>query len=133
MTDQTLLRPADLLQPAALTPAGLQPANMIFKRRFLVASLNLATIGVLAYVMARVLGDDGWSWLDFGILASFVLGTPWTVVGFWNAVLGFYLLHFASAPVAQPHLRLGLRGGLAIDRDRARQYQVLDAIAREGR
>jgi membrane glycosyltransferase len=111
MTDQTLLRPADLLRPAALTPSGLQPANMIFKRRLLVASLNLATIGVLAYVMARVLGDDGWSWLDFGIFASFVIGTPWTVVGFWNAVLGFYLLHFASAPVAQvsPFLKAGRR------------------------
>ena len=111
MTDQTLLRPADLSQPAALTPAGLQPASMIFKRRLLVASLNLATIGVLAYIMARVLGDDGWSWLDIGIFVSFVIGTPWTVVGFWNAVLGFYLLHVASSPVGQvsPFLKAGRR------------------------
>ncbi len=111
MTEWTLLRPADLSQPAALTPAGLQSASIIFKRRLLVASLNIVTIGVLAYVMARVLGDDGWSWLDSGIFVSFVLGTPWTVVGFWNAVIGFYLLHFATAPVAQvsPFLKAARR------------------------
>ena len=35
--------------------------------------------------------------------------------------------------VAQLDLGLGLVGGLAIDRGRPRQYQVLDAVAREGR
>jgi membrane glycosyltransferase len=111
MNEQTPLRLAQVPEPAKLTPAGLQSAGTIFKRRMFVGGLNVATIAVLAYFMARVLGDDGWSLLDVGIFASFVMGTPWTVVGFWNAVIGFYLLHFASAPVAQvsPFLKAGRR------------------------
>jgi membrane glycosyltransferase len=111
MNEQAPLRLVKSTPPAALTPAGLQPADMIFKRRLLVASLNLVTIGVLAYFMGRVLGDDGWTALDVGIFVSFVVGTPWTVVGFWNAVLGFYLLHFASSPMAKvsPFLKAGRR------------------------
>jgi membrane glycosyltransferase len=111
MNEQTPLRLAQVPEPAKLTPAGLQSAGTIFKRRLFVGSLNVATIAVLAYFMARVLGDDGWSLLDVGIFASFVIGTPWTVVGFWNAVIGFYLLHFASAPIAQvsPFLKAGRR------------------------
>ena len=111
MTEQISLRLARMSQSAPQTPAGLQRTSIIFQRRLLVAGLNIATIAVLAYFMARVLGDDGWSWLDIGIFASFVIGTPWTVIGFWNAVIGFYLLHLASHPVAQvsPFLKAARR------------------------
>jgi membrane glycosyltransferase len=111
MTEQIPLRLATMSQSAALTPAGLQRTSVIFQRRLLVAGLNVTTIAALAYFMSRVLGDDGWSWLDGGIFVSFVLGTPWTVIGFWNAVIGFYLLHLASHPVAQvsPFLKAARR------------------------
>lgn len=111
MTEQKPLRLAATSQPDAWTPAGLQRTSVIFKRRLLVGGLNLVTIAVLSYVMARVLGDDGWTGLDIGIFVSFVIGTPWTVVGFWNAVIGFYLLHVASSPMAQvsPFLKAGRR------------------------
>jgi membrane glycosyltransferase len=111
MNEQTPLRLLETAEPAAATPAGLQPASLIFRRRMLVASLNLGTIAVMAYFMARVLGDDGWTTLDMGIFASFVIGTPWTVVGFWNAVIGFSLLHFTKAPHARvsPFMKAGDR------------------------
>jgi membrane glycosyltransferase len=111
MNVQTPMRLAQASERGPMTPAGLQPSGIIFKRRLLVGTLNVATITVMAYFMARVLGDDGWSALDMGIFASFVIGTPWTVVGFWNAVIGFYLLHFASHPHAQvsPFLKAGRR------------------------
>jgi membrane glycosyltransferase len=101
MNEQVPLRLTENTGTAALTPAGLQRTGVIFQRRLLVGGLNVATIAVLAYGMARVLGDDGWSALDIGIYASFVIGTPWTVVGFWNAVIGFWLLHIAAHGPAQ--------------------------------
>jgi membrane glycosyltransferase len=111
MTDQTHPGLAATPRPAMMTPAGLQRTGTILQRRLLVLALNLGTIAVLGYFMARVLGDDGWSALDMGIFASFVIGTPWTVVGFWNAAIGFWLLHFSSSPVAQvsPFLKAARR------------------------
>jgi membrane glycosyltransferase len=111
MKEQIPLRLAATPTSAALTPAGLQRTSVIFRRRMLVAALNLATIAILAYAMARVLGDDGWTLLDWGIFASFVIGTPWTVIGFWNAVLGFWLLHISSQGSAQvsPFLKAARR------------------------
>jgi membrane glycosyltransferase len=101
MTDQTHPGFAASPRPATMTPAGLQRTSIILQRRLLVLGLNLATVAVLAYFMARVLGDDGWSPLDIGIFASFVIGTPWTVVGFWNSLIGFWLLHFTSSASAR--------------------------------
>jgi membrane glycosyltransferase len=110
MTDLTFTQ-----NPAApfaeMTPAGLQRRSDIAKRRWFVAALNLSTIAALGYLMARVLGDDGWSALDAGIYAAFLVGLPWTVMGFWNAAIGFTLLHLVSHPVARvaPYLKAGRR------------------------
>jgi membrane glycosyltransferase len=111
MNEQTPLRLAASTSSAAFTPAGLQRTSLIFQRRALVATLNVVTVAILAYAMARVLGDDGWTLLDGGIFVSFVIGTPWTVIGFWNAVIGFWLLHLSGQPVAQvsPFLKAARR------------------------
>jgi len=113
MNDLTPLRLPAASTTSSLTPAALQKTSVVFKRRLFVAALNLATIAALAYCMAKVLGDDGWSLLDAGIFIAFVIGTPWTVLGFWNAVIGFGLLHFARHPMAQvsPFLKAARRRG----------------------
>lgn len=113
MNDQSPLRLNAPYRQETLTPAGLQRTSIIAKRRAVVAVLNLGTIAALAYVMARVLGDDGWSALDAGIFVTFLLGTPWTVLGFWNAVIGFWLLHMARHPVTQvsPYLKAARKRG----------------------
>jgi membrane glycosyltransferase len=64
------------------------------------AALTLSTIAGLLYVLALVLGSDGWTALDIGIFAAFSLSAPWTVMGFWNAIIGFSLLHFVKDPIA---------------------------------
>src|SRR5690606_13590361 len=33
------------------------------------------------------------------ILAAFAVGTPWTVLGFWNALIGLWLLHGRKDPL----------------------------------
>ncbi len=56
-------------------------------------ALNVATYLGLSAWMAQVLGAGGWTGVDVALFACFLIGTPWTVLGFWNALIGFWLLH----------------------------------------
>jgi len=83
--------------PAALrltTPAGLQSIDTLTRRRQIVFALNLVTYAALLWLAAQVLGVGGWTWVDLILFAGFAAGTPWTVLGFWNALIGLWLLHF---------------------------------------
>jgi membrane glycosyltransferase len=98
------LSPLNLAPPARdtrLTPAGLQETGVLFRRRLTMAALTLSTIAGLLYVLGVVLGSDGWTALDIGIFAAFMLSTPWTVMGFWNAIIGFWLLHGVKDPLSK--------------------------------
>jgi membrane glycosyltransferase len=76
-----------------VTPAGLQQTRLLHRRRALVLSLNILTYAAILAVLARVLGAGGWSWPDVALFAAAAIGAPWTVLGFWNALLGLWLLH----------------------------------------
>lgn len=81
------------LSATGMTPAGLQEKAVLSRRRWLVLALNLATLAGLLFGLAQVLGAGGWTAADGAIFVAFLFGAPWTVLGFWNAVLGFWLLH----------------------------------------
>lgn len=80
-------------QSPGRTPAGLQSQADLAMRRRLVLALNLATLAALLYGLAQILGAGGWTVADMAIFVAFLFGAPWTVLGFWNAVIGFWLLH----------------------------------------
>ena len=84
-----------------LTPAGLQKASTLAARRWLFLALNLATFGALMWGLWTVLAAGGWTLTDMVILAAFAFGTPWTVLGFWNAAIGLWLLHGVKDGLAQ--------------------------------
>ncbi len=67
-------------------------------RRVLVLGLNLATIGGLASAMAYLLSSGGWSLIDILMLVSFISTMPWISLGFWNALIGFFILLFTKDP-----------------------------------
>ncbi len=75
------------------TPAGLQSRRMLLGRRVLVAALNLLSLAALGWGVATVFGEGGWSPSDIVIFVCFLIGAPWTVMGFWNAVIGLWALH----------------------------------------
>ena len=81
------------------TPTGMQTMDGLRRRRALVFALNLATYAGLLYWLAAILGHGGWSLLDGVLFAAFAISTPWTILGFWNAVIGFALLHFHRNPM----------------------------------
>jgi membrane glycosyltransferase len=71
------------------------------RRRRLVIGLNAATYLFLMGAVAQVLGAGGWTWIDSLLLTAFAIGAPWTVLGFWNALIGLYLLHLTKEPMRQ--------------------------------
>ncbi len=94
------------------TPAGLQANATLNRRRILVLVLNAVMwTGLLAWA-ASVLGAGGWTWTDCVVFGCFVLGTPWSVLGFWNAAIGLWLLHGAKDPIGEvaPFMAAGETG-----------------------
>ena len=76
--------------------ATAQAGLSIGFRRLIVVALNLVTIGALGALVLRVLNNNGFDVIDAIIFAGFILATPWTVLGFWNAVIGLSVLHFGK-------------------------------------
>jgi membrane glycosyltransferase len=94
-----------LTMPAAgmslTTPTGLQSIAELTRRRRMVFALNIATYLGMLWVAARILGSGGWTAVDVILFVCFVFGTPWTVLGFWNSLIGLWLLHFRKGAMAE--------------------------------
>lgn len=75
------------------TPAGLQKRSGLLARRLLVIGLNVATYLAMMAGLGVVLAAGGWTVIDAVIFVAFAFGAPWTVLGFWNAAIGLWLLH----------------------------------------
>jgi membrane glycosyltransferase len=70
------------------------------RRRWLFAGLVVATTLLLMGLAADALSADGLDALDVVLLALFLVTLPWTVIGFWNAAIGFVIMRFARDPAA---------------------------------
>ena len=77
----------------ALTPTGTQSVEVLALRRAIVAGLNILLYVALAWWAGSLLGAGGWSVVDVLLFVCFLLGTPWAVLGFWNSIIGLWLLH----------------------------------------
>jgi membrane glycosyltransferase len=90
------------LPPPALsltTPTGLQSIDELTRRRRIVVCLNLITYALMLWWASRILAAGGWTWLDAILFVAFALGTPWAVLGFWNALIGLWLLNVPGKDV----------------------------------
>jgi membrane glycosyltransferase len=77
----------------ALTPTGLQSLAVLARRRAISAVVTAVVyVGLLVW-LASILAVGGWSAIDVLIFACFAIAAPWSVLGVWNAALGFWLLH----------------------------------------
>ena len=82
------------LQNGSFGYAGL-PIGL---RRSIVLLLNLATIAALGYGLFRILSPGGIDVFEAVMLLGFLLAMPWTVLGFWNAIIGLMLQHGPGNP-----------------------------------
>jgi membrane glycosyltransferase len=69
--------------------------------------LSLSAMAALIAAMHRLLATNGLTGLEIVQLICFALTTPWAVMGFWNAVIGFSILRLSSdsAAYVNPTLR----------------------------
>lgn len=90
----------------ALGPAGLHSRKRMTARRVFVAVLNLGALALLGSALMQIFAAGGWSLADIIIFTCFLFGAPWTIMGFWNAIIGLWLLHGARDGLhrAAPHL-----------------------------
>jgi membrane glycosyltransferase len=94
-------RASDPCPAQPLTPAGIQPAHQLVQRRRFFAAFGLLVYACLLAGAAKVLGASGWGSFEIAAFACFAIACPWTVLGFANAVTGFWLLHFSRDPMAK--------------------------------
>ncbi|MGD9671636.1 MAG: glucans biosynthesis glucosyltransferase MdoH [Hyphomicrobiaceae bacterium] len=83
------------------SPTGLQAIATLTWRRRMVIALNVVTYLVLAALAFRIGSWNGWTLVDAVMFACFLLGTPWAVLGFWNALIGLWLLHGSRDAIAE--------------------------------
>lgn len=83
------------------SPTGLQAITTLKGRRRLVIALNVVTYLVLAALAWKLAAWNGWTLVDAVMYVCFLLGTPWAVLGFWNALIGLWLLHGARDAIAE--------------------------------
>ena len=82
-----------------MTPAGIQPASLLARRRMLAFLINGAIYLGLLWWLASILSVSGWSVIDVLIFVCFAIAAPWSVLGVWNAVVGLLLLRLHPDPM----------------------------------
>ena len=82
---------------------------VLTRRRALYAALVAATIAAVLWLAVIAVPPTSAGGLAFLLLLTITL--PWSVVGFWNAVIGFLLMRFSEDPaVAVNPLAASIRG-----------------------
>jgi membrane glycosyltransferase len=69
-------------------------------RRVLFAVLFALTMAGSLALAALALAPGGFGFVDITLLALFAATLPWTVAGFWNAVIGFLIMRLSGDPIA---------------------------------
>ncbi|MES0883052.1 glucans biosynthesis glucosyltransferase MdoH [Roseibium sp. SCP14] len=68
-------------------------------RRFIFLSLLVVSFLSLTALMTVTLTPGGLTPLDLFILFCFMVTLPWTIIGFWNAVIGLLVMRVSKNPV----------------------------------
>ena len=61
------------------------------QRRIVFSALVLLTMVFLLGLLLISFSLEGYSIAEWIMIGCFVITLPWTVIGFWNAVIGFIL------------------------------------------
>jgi membrane glycosyltransferase len=96
--------------PAAGTAAAAVPEPAMTVRRLLFWVIVLASMAGLLWLLAVALSaGGGLSAVDYLLLVLFAVTLPWSVIGFWNAAIGFLVMRFSRdmlAAVIPPTARI---------------------------
>ncbi|MBK5940584.1 glucan biosynthesis glucosyltransferase H [Halochromatium roseum] len=67
-------------------------------RRWLFGGLAILTTTVALGLMVWTLQAGGFDWLDALLVLCFAMTLPWTVIGFWNALIGLVIMRVTADP-----------------------------------
>ncbi len=76
------------------------PSASLAGRQALFFTLVAAMMAGLLWLAATALSVGGLDGFDIALLALFAVTLPWSVIGFWNATIGFLIMRFARNPTA---------------------------------
>jgi membrane glycosyltransferase len=98
-------------QPLRDQPPRITPFRSATGRRLLFFALVGLTIAGMVYLLASSLAAGGISPIDLLLIALFTITLPWSVIGFWNAVIGLLIMRLAEDPAASVLPAAGLVKG----------------------
>jgi membrane glycosyltransferase len=90
----------DRLERPAVDVVVAAPPASLAGRQALFFTLVAASMAALLWLTAACLSVGGFDALDLAMLALFAVTLPWSVIGFWNASIGFLIMRFAANPTA---------------------------------
>jgi membrane glycosyltransferase len=90
----------DRLGSPAPDVAMAAPRASLAGRQALFFALVAVMMAALMWLMAAALSVNGLSGFDIALLVMFAITLPWSVIGFWNASIGFLIMRFARNPTA---------------------------------
>jgi membrane glycosyltransferase len=90
----------DRLGSPAPDVAMAAPRASLAGRQALFFTLVASMIAALMWLMAAALSVNGLDGFDIALLVMFAITLPWSVIGFWNASIGFLIMRFARNPTA---------------------------------
>jgi membrane glycosyltransferase len=76
------------------------PPARLGRRQALFFALVGLSIAGLVWLTAIALSAGGFGAMKLVLLVLFAVTLPWTVISFWNAMIGFMIMRFAADPVA---------------------------------
>jgi len=101
----------DRLERPAADVTMAAPASSLAGRQALFFTLVAAMMAGLLWLTAAALSVGGLDAFDLALLALFAVTLPWSVIGFWNATIGFLIMRFARDPTAVVcPIAAGIRG-----------------------
>src|SRR5262245_29229390 len=90
----------DRLERPALDLTTAAPPPSLAGRQALFFTLVGVMMAGLMWLLATALSVNGLDAFDVTLLALFAVTLPWSVIGFWNATIGFLIMRFARDPTA---------------------------------
>jgi membrane glycosyltransferase len=75
------------------------PADPLTGRRVFFTLIVLASMVGLVWLLSFALSAGGFGAVDFVLVVLFAITLPWSVIGFWNATIGLFIMRSAN-PVA---------------------------------
>ena len=82
-----------------LNIAATRPSDPLTARRVFFTLLVLASMAGLIWLLSFALSAGGLGVVDLILVLLFAVTLPWSVIGFWNATFGLFIMRSAN-PVA---------------------------------